>query len=346
MGKEISYETLAQATEVFLGSYCIEMNLTAKTVKNKRNFIRRLLTWLDGKSLTLQNARFYISSRSSLGIKMSSVLSETKQMKALVNFLFDREYIENNWSRKLINPKVHDTPPDIVSVEIAEKIIEAGTEIGIGDRSRSRAIKANVRLGLKFALRHGLRISELLAIRGNDLKLDNDPPALLVHGKGGDTVLFPMALDMVEPMRKRMSFDRVFTMTSDVCNRSLQRGAKKLSISIRVHNHLLRHIYCSTLANNNVGAQLLKRLMRHKDIRITDKYYTHFAMQDIALTLNSQKFVTNGLLTEQVLDLLAETIRKTKVSEDSRFTVSMTRNEQGLSFTVMPKAETSQQLSH
>lgn len=305
-----------------------EKNLRPSTLKNRRNFCKRLIKYFHNKPFELSVTQEYISHLRSAGLTSSSIVQEIKSVKSFVNFLNFNDLLKDNWTKKLISPKVHANQPQLVSQEVAEKIIEAGTETGPGDRSRSAAIKDDVRLALKLILRLGLRISEARTIKGSDLQLFSDPPIVFINSKGGDREQMPITNDMIELLKGKVNEERVFKITPDNCNDALRRGARKLGISVNIHCHLLRHIACSTWANNGISLQELKRLMRHKNIATTIKYYTQFAIKDLAITLNSQKIVGQGLSVSQVFDLVGQAIEKTGVSGDGRFTVTTSHEEE------------------
>ena len=122
-----------------------EQNLRATTLKNRRNFCRRLLNFIHDKPLDLEIASEYISQLKISEWSPASLVGEIKQVKSLANFLYLKGFIADNWTKKMASPRIHHIQPQLVSQELADKIIEAGTEVGPGDRSRSIRIKDDVR---------------------------------------------------------------------------------------------------------------------------------------------------------------------------------------------------------
>ncbi len=51
--------------------------------------------------------------------------------------------------------------------------------------------------------------------------------------------------------------------------------------------HALRHTFCSLLARSGVQPQTAQRLMRHSDINLTMKHYTHILLDDKRMAVSS-----------------------------------------------------------
>jgi len=80
--------------------------------------------------------------------KPNSRVNIIKNLRAFVNFLYERGYIKENFSKKLIKPKVIREPLRLPSEKDAERCIIAGTEPGKYDNARNISIKAETRLCL------------------------------------------------------------------------------------------------------------------------------------------------------------------------------------------------------
>lgn len=250
-----------------------------------------------------------------------------RMLRAFVNYLYKRKYITESFSQELIKPKVHKKPFDYIAPVIVEKIIDAGTLVGDHDNARNIKIKVEMRIGLKFMLRTGLRISELINMNGNDLFLYDDPPTFYVNSKGGTRDLLPLPIDMITELIRRIQHKRVFSITEKTCNLVLSRGTKRLGINARLANHSLRHIFATNLVKNGVPLQIISRLMRHSSIEITDKTYTHLNVVDLSLAINSsQTVVREGLTVSQTFDNIEAAISQTGIVKDKRFRMEVNRN--------------------
>lgn len=318
-------QKLQQAYDDYINNYSVEKGLEAKSVQNKKDILKRLIPYLKDKPLILETCRQYSHYMYNRGWdKPNSRVNIIKNLRAFVNFLYKYKYIEENFSQELIKPKIPRREFDYVDPETVEKIIIAGTEVGIGDRPRSKKIKVETRAALRFLLRTGLRITELLTLKGSDLNLYDNPPTFWVLSKGGNREILPLPKDMLEELKDRQKNKRVFEVTKETCNDVLQRGAKALGLPVRLTNHSLRHIFASNLVKNKVPVQMVSRLMRHSSVEITDKTYTHLDVNDLSLILNSnQTIVSNGLTPKQVFENIAQAVKNTGVDRYERFTLKV-----------------------
>jgi len=294
---------LQKAYQDFIENYSSEKCLEVKTVRNKRDALDDLIPFLKGKPLTAEACRGYVIYKYNHGWTMpNSRMNIIKNLRAFVNFLFEREYIAKNFAKGLVKPKVVRPPLKLISEEEAEKVIIAGTEPGSGDRSRSKRIKVETRCCLMFILRTGLRIGEALSLKGADLSPFDAPPSFSVISKGGNASQMPMPDDMVDEMKKRMKKTRVFETTEKTCNKNLRDGMKKLGITIPTACHKLRDIYALSRLRRGNSLQLVSRTLRHSSVLITDKYYSNYVLKDTAPVVNDSPLIKSRLTVSQVVD--------------------------------------------
>lgn len=332
-------QKLQQAFNDYIDRYSVEKGLMPKSITNKRDILHKLITFLDGKPLTLETCRAYAHYLFEHGWKKpNSRLNIIKYLRAFVNFLYKYEYIEKNFAQELMKPKVPRRDFDYVDPETVEQIIIAGTEPGTYDNERNKKIKTEMRAGLRFILRTGLRINEAITLKGNDLNLYDSPPTFWVLGKGGNRELLPLPMDMLEELTTRQKNKRVFSITNRTCNDVLQRGAKALGLPVKLTNHSLRHIFATNLAKSKVPPQFTQRLMRHSSIEITNKYYTHLDIKDLSLAMNSnQALIKKGLTFNQIAENIVQAVRNTQVDKDERFSFEIKQERTLLQITIKNK---------
>ena len=192
--------------------------MEATSVKNKQDVLKKLIPFLDGRPLTFETCREYAFFMYENGWnKPNSRVNIIENLRAFINFFFERGYIQENFSKKLIKPKVVREPLRLPSEVDAEKCILAGTEPGKYDNARNIKIKAETRLCLQFVLRTGLRISEALNLKGSDINPSDDEPSFQVRSKEGKISLLPIPSDMIEEMKKGINRKRVFEAIDKTC---------------------------------------------------------------------------------------------------------------------------------
>jgi integrase/recombinase XerD len=271
----------------YLNEYClIERNLSKTTIKNKKYALARLFRFLGNTPLNIENCRKYTVYLYHQGWTPSSIGCELKMIKAFVNYLERYKYIKHSWSKDIALPKEKRRSFNIVSAKVAENIIIAGSEPGEHDHRLHQGSKSEHRAALRFILRTGLRLSELLSLKYSDINFKNSTYSVI--SKGGNLDILPLPVDMLWEVAKRKQQNRLFKVSPEGMNKTLKRGSDKLNISPHITVHTLRHIFCTTLLKRGVSLQIVSRLMRHSNVGITDKVYSHYLVEDLSEALNKK----------------------------------------------------------
>jgi site-specific recombinase XerD len=322
-------QKLQDAYDDFIINYSTEKGLTPKTIRNKKDILGKLIPFLEGRPLTFETCRQYSLFMYDNGwTKPNSKVNIIKNLRAFVAFLYDREYIEVNFAHKLVKPKVNREPLRLPSEQDAENCIIAGTEPGLGDNSRNQRIKGETRLCLQFILRTGLRISEALSLQGTDLSPFDDQPFFYVKSKGGNITPMPIPEDMIKEMRNRIKHKRVFQTTEKTCNKNLADGARIMKITLSLTCHKLRHIYTLARLRNGNSLQLVSRTLRHTSVAITDKYYSNYLLEDMAVTINDSALIKNALSVEELMIKAVDAFKKA-IGKDNRISVTAIIDDNG-----------------
>ena len=145
----------------------------------------------------------------------------------------------------------------------------------------------------------GLRSCEVLNLKISDIDfIDN---LLRINGKGGKQRMLPLPKALCRSLRHYIDYERP-NSTHDqlICvmegkNRGAplkpeglralfryRRFAQKL---LRVHPHLLRHTFCTSMIRQGVSLPVVQKLMGHSDIAVTI-LYIHTSIDDVAKELD------------------------------------------------------------
>lgn len=322
-------QKLLEAYQDYIINHSIEKGLEATTIDNKKDALKKLIPFLNGRPLTFETCREYAFYMYENGWnKPNSRVMLIKNLRAFINFLFDRGYIQENFSKKLIQPKVIREPLRLPSEADAERCILLGTEPGKYDNSRNIKIKAETRLCLQFILRTGLRVSEAINISGNDLSPFDEQPSFQVRSKGGRISLLPIPSDMVEEMKKRVDRKRVFEATDKTCNKNLNDGIKKLGIPFHLTCHKLRDIYSLSRLRRGNSLQLVSRTLRHSSVAITDKFYSDYVLDDLVGTINDSPLIKQSLSPEQLVEKGIQAFKRA-IGNDLRIRIKIVKDSKG-----------------
>lgn len=298
-------------------------NLTKVTLSGRRRFLNRLLRFVGRQVFSEQVAKDYLQALRQEGWIPSSVNSETKRLRAFCSFCHRYGLIPINFSRNLVMARIRKKEFNLVAPEVMERVIEIGCKIKKTDNLLARRVKPDAEAALKFCLRTGLRISEVLSLRPDDFRLDDQIPNFTLTSKGGNRDILPIPKDMIPAIRQRLDQKKLFIASPEVLNRSLQRGAKEMKFKGYFHVHLLRHVFCTALLRRGVSLQIAQRLMRHRSVKITDSVYSHYLLIDLAGPINSQPIVRRQLTTAEVLSEVESSVKKV-VGDDKRLEIRST----------------------
>jgi type 1 fimbriae regulatory protein FimB/type 1 fimbriae regulatory protein FimE len=165
-----------------------------------------------------------------------------------------------------LRTREHLTPDEV------ERLVEAAKGNRHGHRDATMIL---------VAYRHGLRVSELVALEWTQI----DFAGAVLHvrrAKRGTPSTHPIRGDELRMLRKlrreRASGTYVFItergapFTGEGFARMLQRAATTAGLSIKTHPHMLRHACGYKLANEGHDTRSLQAWLGHRNIQHTVRY--------------------------------------------------------------------------
>jgi len=159
-----------------------------------------------------------------------------------------------------------------LTAQEVERLIEAAKINRHGHRDATMIL---------IAFRHGLRASEIVDLRWDQVHFDS--ATLHVRRvKAGTPATHPLTGSEMRALRKlqRESASSPFVFVSDRkapfstagFARMLERAAGTAGLKIKVHPHMLRHACGFKLANDGVDTRALQAYLGHKNIQHTVRY--------------------------------------------------------------------------
>lgn len=129
--------------------------------------------------------------------------------------------------------------------------------------------------------RHGLRVSEAIALRRDDVDLAQ-ARLWVARLKNGLSVEQPIAGDELRALRRWLALrqdhlpwlfvsERRHALTRQAVNRVIAAAARRANL-VHVHPHMLRHSCGFTLANQGRDLRLIQDYLGHRDPRHTTHY--------------------------------------------------------------------------
>jgi integrase len=261
-----------------------------KTLKNNRNALKRFHFWLSDQKLSpdvVFNYTVYLKKEKHY--LRNSLIHEIEILRQFDKFLLKNKYTLESFMTLIVTPQKQKLR-DFVYVDPVrvEDAILLGTEPQpfirrvSGDNSINKHRKLETRRALRFARRTGLRIGEILRLKGTDLNfLATRPEFHIAPSKGHIDDSAEIPPDMIEELRPFQDKERLFETTEKLCNKSLKRGFKEAGINSRVTNHILRHFFVTRLLKNKVPMPIVQKAARHNSIKVTIDTYGHLDRSDV-----------------------------------------------------------------
>jgi integrase/recombinase XerD len=199
-----------------------------------------------------------------LNYAVATVNNKLMAIKSLLSFAHKIGYIMFNVGTVVKSLKNHDN--------ITEKILmteEIKALISHAKNSRDGLL-------IKLLANTGLRISEAINLKWNDIKLNK----LCVFGKGGKTRYISIKEDLLnELLTLKNNYcqyvfysNRLTPLKRENVHIMLKEVAKKANLSNKVSCHWLRHSTASHALNNGASLNQVKELLGHGSINTTARY--------------------------------------------------------------------------
>ncbi len=149
----------------------------------------------------------------------------------------------------------------------------------------------------QLALTSGLRHNEIRTLLRDDFDLESGTVTVRdINAKNSKTEVLPLQdslrqqlieyYDEFPALPKAKAFERMGAKGFIMIKNDLETaGIEYETEEGKADFHALRHTFCSLLAKNGVLPQTAQRLMRHSDINLTMKAYTHILIGDKKLAI-------------------------------------------------------------
>jgi integrase len=326
---ELDFDKYKLVAKEYIEDYCVEKGIRATTLQQKRHFHKRLAKFLSGKPFNLENVKAFQKYLYANGCgEQSSRARHTTELRSFVNWCYKyKDLFERNWSFKLIKPTVPKKKWNLLSEEMALKVINKGCIPNSFDNSYIRKSKEEHRLALQFILLHGFRVGEVKAMRGSDLRLDADIPyVILQKTKSGEEQWQPIHSHFIPILRKRQKNNRLFRITEKTCNHLLKRGAERLELTgYDISPHRLRDIYSLSRLRKQPEI-LVSRTLRHKDLKTTDMHYAHYNLSDLQPVVEDSNVLQSAITPQEFVEKAKKALKVAGLIRPSQYELTVVEN--------------------
>lgn len=274
-----------EAIQKFIRYYHKIKKSSGNTEVSYKRDLEKLKDYLTGKAgidswdaVTETNLNSYILHMEEEKYASSSISRSIASMRAFFQYLEKKGEVKENPADNLKPPKIEKKPPQILGVEEVEKLLQQP------DRDTAKGLRDSAMLELLYAT--GMRVSELIGLRMNDINLsmcyltciDRKTERIIPFGNTAKKALTKY-LDKARPqLVKDAPVDYVFTncsgsqMSRQGFWKVLKGYAAEAGIEADITPHTLRHSFATHMIQNGADLKSLQEMLGHSDISTTQMY--------------------------------------------------------------------------
>lgn len=270
---------------IYLDYLTVEKGLARNSLSSYATDLRQFGRYLADKKIDIESVdrlsivRYFQSLRSA-GIAARSVARALAAIRGMFRFLVAERHLKTDPTENLENPKVWTTLPKSILPEEVEALLRAP------DPSTAEGLRDRAMLELLYAT--GLRVSELIRVRIDDLVMDAG--FLRTIGKGSKERIVPFGdtardaivryIETGRPEYDRFGDPHLFLsrrgrpMSRQSFWMKIVKHARTAGIRAQISPHVLRHSFATHLLENGADLRSVQMMLGHSDISTT-QIYTH-----------------------------------------------------------------------
>jgi integrase/recombinase XerD len=287
----------------FLDYLKVEKGLTPLTVGAYKSDLIQFAEFLAARRRELAQARRedvrgFLSQLFANGVKDRSVARKLSTLRHFYKYLLLDRMIEQDPTLEIDSPKQWKVLPKSLAASEIDAILEAAgkkqrvrvsAEKVPGDRKLSAALAQRDQAMVEMLYAGGLRVSEIVDVKLEDLKLEMGH--VLVRGKGDKERIVPMGKAAQEQISAYLADGREALLKGKISSMLfVRKGGERLtrqrvwqmikdaSASGRhASPHMLRHSCATHMVENGADLRTVQTILGHADISTT-QIYTHVAL--------------------------------------------------------------------
>ena len=267
----------------------IDKKYSLNTIKSYKNDLSKFVLFINDKDITCLNKKDVIAfiENEKLNDKSARTIShDLIVIKNFYKYLLKEQIIKVDPTIDIELPKLKKSLPHTLSFDEIDKILD----IELNDKYsyRNKAM-------LELMYSSGLRISELVNLKMQDIDLEDD--IVRIYGKGSKERIVPIGDYAIKYLKKYIYEYRSSLMHNKVSDyiflnsrgdrisrQAMFKLIKKIirdkNIKKNVSPHTLRHSFASHMLENGADLRSIQELLGHSDISTT-QIYTHISNKKI-----------------------------------------------------------------
>lgn len=273
--------------DAYLDYLRVEKGLARNTLEAYSRDLAEFIQWVDktlGRPLREvrdEDLRFYFLGKRQAGMSARSVRRKASSLRGMFRFLQKEGYMKEDPTEMLEVPRLGTPLPKDLTMDEVDRLLAQP------DPAEPLGIRNQAMMELLYAT--GLRVSELLALRLQDLNLEVG--YVVAYGKGKKERLVPVGEVALEKVKEYLSavrpvLDKTARARHVFLNRSgrglsrqgfwklLNRYALQAGITSPVTPHVMRHSFATHLLERGADLRSVQLMLGHASISTT-QIYTH-----------------------------------------------------------------------
>ena len=278
--------------ERFLDYLKVEKGLTPLTVAAYKSDVIQLAEFLAARRRELTQARredirAFLSQLFSNGVKDRSVARKLSTLRHFYKYLLLDRIIKQDPTLEIDSPKQWKVLPKSLAVSEIDSMMESAGQAGDSELAAALAQRDQTMLEVFYA--GGMRVSEIIHVKLEDLKLELG--YILVRGKGDKERIVPIGKAAQDRIKAYLADGREALLNGKVSSMLFVRKGggrltrqrvwqmvKDASASGRhASPHMLRHSCATHMVENGADLRTVQTILGHADIS-TSQIYTHVAL--------------------------------------------------------------------
>ncbi len=258
--------------EEFLKQLEIELKISKKsihTIKKYKALNKELLeiSKKQPNEINPQDVKLYLAERFS-----NKSASAMTQALAAIRYAYKKVF-DSDPTLKIERPKKEKKIPSVLTKEEVQSLISA-----------TKTNKSRLILSLIYGT--GMRVSELVNLKKNDLHFD-ECIGYIKQAKGRKDRSFNIPKNLIEDIKKFSENSKEFLfegkkgkLTTRNIQKIVERARKRTGIQKDVHVHTLRHSFATHLLDEGIDIRIIQAILGHENLDTT-KIYTHVSTKKL-----------------------------------------------------------------
>lgn len=263
-----------------------EKRYSKETIRNYESDILQFIDFCDSEDISYKDidydfARFYLKElKEKRNDKATSVSRKISAIRGFYKYLVNENIIDNNYFDLLVLPKKEKKLPRYFEYKELEELFNVSdltTTLGQRDR-----------LILELLYATGIRVSELVNIKIDDIDINNNKIKILGKGNKERIVYFENVCKKILNMylkdgyKELNKYNNEYLMLNNQGNKLTTRGVRYIldkliretSLNKKISPHMIRHSFATHLLNEGCDLLSVQELLGHESLTATS-IYTH-----------------------------------------------------------------------